>query len=116
VVVFGLAGAGKSSMINAITGSKLGTGGGVGGVTREYRAVERMDLSIFDTAGLDESAEGTVDAVKAVDALVKLFRNISGGVNLLVFVMKRGRAYSKLVEYYKVFANHIAGDRWNDLY
>lgn len=41
VVVFGLAGAGKSSMINAITGSKLGTGDGVGGVTRAHRAVER---------------------------------------------------------------------------
>lgn len=74
-----------------------------------------MDLCIFDTAGMDESAEGTVDTVKAVDALVKLFRNISGGVNLLVFVMKRGRALSKLVEYYKIFANDIGGERWNDL-
>ncbi|CAB1103520.1 unnamed protein product [Ectocarpus sp. CCAP 1310/34] len=120
IVVFGQAGTGKSSMINAITGSKLATGDGVGGVTRTHRAVERsyptdtgdrMDLCIFDTAGLDESAEGTVNPVEAVDTLVKLFRGISGGVNLLVFVLRRGRALSKLLEYYKMFANDVGGGR-----
>lgn len=41
VVVFGLAGTGKSSMINAITGSNLKTGNGVLGVTDAYTRIER---------------------------------------------------------------------------
>lgn len=76
---------------------------------------DTIDLSIFDTAGLDETPEGTVRPLDAVDTLVKLFRNISGGVNLLVFVFKRGRALSKMAEYYKVFANDVGGEIWCDI-
>lgn len=40
IVVFGLAGTGKSSMINAVTGGTLSTGGGVTGVTSKHVEVE----------------------------------------------------------------------------
>lgn len=60
--------------------------------------------------GLDEPKEGTVASVVAVDTLIRLFRSISGGINLLVFVLKKGRTLSKEQEYYKMFAEDVGGE------
>ena len=61
--------------------------------------------NLHDTVGLGEYTGGTVDNPKAVRNLYRLVTNLSdsGGVNLLVFVMKRGRLTEAILTNYTFF-------------
>ena len=69
--------------------------------------VERFGntYNLHDTAGLGEHSGGTVDSAKAVGNLYRLVINLShsGGVNLLVFVIKRGRLTDTIHKNYILF-------------
>ena len=61
--------------------------------------------SLHDTVGLGEYSGGTVDSAKAIRNLSRLVIGLSnsGGVNLLVFVMKRGRLTETIHKNYTLF-------------
>jgi len=61
--------------------------------------------SLHDTVGLGEYSDGTVDSAKAIRNLSRLVTGLSnsGGVNLLVFVMKRGRLTETIHKNYILF-------------
>jgi hypothetical protein len=67
--------------------------------------------SLHDTVGLGEYSGGTVDSAKAVRNLYRLVTDLSnsGGVNLLVFVIKCGRLTENMHKNYGLF-HHVFCD------
>ena len=61
--------------------------------------------TLYDTVGLGEHSSGTVDSAKAAGNLYHLVTELSnsGGVNLLVFVIKRGRLTETMEKNYALF-------------
>ena len=61
--------------------------------------------NLHDTVGLGEHSGGTVDNRKAVRNLYRLLTDLSnsGGVNQLIFVMKRGRLTDSIHKNYTLF-------------
>ena len=61
--------------------------------------------NLHDTVGFGEHSGGALDSAKAVRNLHHLVTNLSnsGGVNLLVFVMKRGRLTETIHKNYTLF-------------
>jgi hypothetical protein len=61
--------------------------------------------TLHDTVGLGEHSGGTVDSAKAVGNLYRLVTDLSnsGGVNLLVFVIKCGRLTDSIHKNYNLF-------------
>ena len=61
--------------------------------------------NLHDTVGLGEHSGGTVDNRNAIGNLYRLLADLSnsGGVNLLVFVMKRGRLTDSIHKNYTLF-------------
>ena len=61
--------------------------------------------NLHDTVGLGEHSGGTVDNRKAIGNLYRLLADLSnsGGVNLLVYVMKRGRLTDSIHKNYALF-------------
>ena len=107
VIVFGETGAGKSSIVNMLTGRQdATTGNDVVGVTFNWtkHSADLFDIpyQIFDTVGLNEGDNGTVKGKDAINNLFKLVENLQDGVNLLVFCM-RGRIKKTTSNNYKLF-------------
>ena len=67
--------------------------------------------SLHDTVGLGEYSGGTVDSARAVRNLYRLVTDLSnsGGVHLLVFVMRRGRLTENIHKNYGLF-HHVFCD------
>jgi len=110
VIVFGETGAGKSSVINLILGSdKAKVGDGAVGetfrTTSYVTTINGKTYNLHDTVGLGEHSRGTVDSAKAVGNLYRLLTDLSssGGVNLLVFVVKCGRLTDSIHKNYNLF-------------
>lgn len=115
ILVFGSAGAGKSSFINALTGSDLPTGNGARGVTLESKEVpfERDDEEylFYDTVGLNEAQGGSVNGVEAIKKLVKLVNGFKSGLNCIVMVMKGERTLNHIKGNYDLFVNAMTGHK-----
>jgi predicted GTPase len=110
VIVFGETGAGKSSVINMVLGSdRANVGNRLLGETFKSTVypvkLDGMTYNLYDTVGLGEHSGGTVDSAQAVRNLYRLVTDLSnsGGVNLLVFVMKRGRLTETIHKNYELF-------------
>lgn len=91
VLVFGATGAGKTSLCNVLTRRSRPIGGGAQGVTAASHcyapfSYRHHSIHVCDTAGLHESAKGTVPADKAVLQLVELLENARDGFSILVHV------------------------------
>ena len=67
--------------------------------------IDRKSYILHDTAGFGEHSSGTVDSAKVVVNLYRLVTDLSksGGVNLLVFVVKCGRLTEATDTNYKLF-------------
>jgi len=111
IVVWGQAGMGKSSLVNAILNYKTGVPfkaqrgtflagfekyaevrDSAQGVTFQCQPYHIKDLDgaqlrVCDSAGLNEAAGGTVDHKQAIKELFRLLRALQEGVSLLVMVM-----------------------------
>jgi len=61
--------------------------------------------NLHDTVGFGEHSEGTADSIKAARNLYRLLMDLSnsGGVNLLVFVVRTGRLTENRVKNYRLF-------------
>jgi len=117
IVIFGKAGSGKSSVINAIAQRQLAeTSSNATGCTPRYQGHE-IEISgesfvLFDTAGLDEGTGGTVPAAEAEAKLKSLLRELTGprsnGIGLLVYCVgcgkDSGRISSLLRNYNRVYS------------
>jgi len=115
-LVFGSAGAGKSSLINAITGQSLPTGSDARGCTLNtyisdppfFDSKSGREFIFIDTAGLDEdSKNGSVPGGVAIKNLIKLFRSSREGFNLLILVFRCGRITQSLINNYELFVNKL---------
>jgi predicted GTPase len=117
IVIFGKAGSGKSSVINAIAQRQLAeTSSSATGCTSRYQGHE-IEISgenfvLFDTVGLDEGTGGTVPAAEAEAELKSLLRGLtsprSNGIGLLVYCVgcgkDSGRISSLLRNYNRVYS------------
>jgi len=67
--------------------------------------IDGNTYNLYDTAGLGEYTGGAVDSPSAVRNLYRLVTDLSnsGGVSLLVFVMKQGRLTESILKNYTLF-------------
>ncbi|KAG1742213.1 P-loop containing nucleoside triphosphate hydrolase protein [Suillus lakei] len=102
IVIFGETGAGKSSLVNLITGTQtaLTSSDAMGCTTKtnvyDHDFVVRnkiLKVKLFDTAGLDEGSEGTVPDKEAQRALKKLLQTLmeQDGIHLLIYCVQGAR-------------------------
>lgn len=107
ILVFGSAGTGKTSFVNALSKADMATGSGARGVTFASNEVcvsrDGVDYQIIDTAGLNETAKGRMSDTDAVMSLRKLLQRMKGGLNLIVMVMKKGRIDESTLDNYRLF-------------
>ncbi|KDQ59831.1 hypothetical protein JAAARDRAFT_175394 [Jaapia argillacea MUCL 33604] len=108
IIVFGESGAGKSSVINMVAGRDVAsTSSNATGCTfrtEKYSiSTPHLTLNLFDTAGLNEGSEGTVQSADAIKNLYKLVRSMEDGVNLLVYVVKGPRIKESTSNNYRMF-------------
>ena len=67
--------------------------------------IDGKTYNLHDTVELGEHSSGTADSAKAVRNLYRLVTNLSnsGGVNLLIFVIKQGRLTETIHKNYVLF-------------
>lgn len=118
VVLFGEMGAGKSSLVNLILGSDhdvAKTSSGASSCTLDARpydvTVQGRDFRIFDTVGLNEpqslrDPDCLIGAINKAYRLVKYLSD-TGGINLLVFCIRRGRITANMQQNYLLFHDFL---------
>jgi len=114
VIVFGEAGAGKSSIVNMIVGKDVAkVSSGINGCTFENDAYKatfgHRHFVIYDTAGLNEGDEGRVSHWQAIRGLYTLIRQLDG-VSLLIYCM-RGRIKKNAKANWDLFNKVICGEK-----
>ena len=108
VIIFGETGVGKSSVVNMFDGDEDAlVGNGARGVTFAHKSYEKRiydtSFSVFDTVGLNEGAEGAMDAATAIVELYKLIAGLDDGLSLLVYVMRAPRITTTKKKNYELF-------------
>ena len=108
VIVFGATGAGKSSVVNMLSGGREATVSSTAkGETFRHECYEKVIrghcINIFDTVGLGEGRKGTVSAPKAIEGLYRLMRGLDDGVSLLVYVVRGPRLSDSIRKNYELF-------------
>ncbi|KAF8645358.1 hypothetical protein AX16_007861 [Volvariella volvacea WC 439] len=110
VLIFGQTGTGKSSLVNMIAGQDIAeTSSSALGCTfgsRPYDislSVNTRPIRLWDTAGLNESAHGTMSAEEAIDSLKQLIAELHGQVHLLVYCITGGRLKEIALVNYDLF-------------
>ncbi|KXN92627.1 hypothetical protein AN958_02292 [Leucoagaricus sp. SymC.cos] len=112
VILFGASGAGKSSIVNMLaSGPVAEIGSGVQACTfesREYNVnVLGKAVTLWDTPGLDEGEEGRLPPADAITQLYELLLSLTGGVSLLVLVMRAPRIKDSTSANWKLFRDII---------
>ena len=108
VIVFGATGAGKSSVVNMLSGGdEARVSSTAKGETfrhdRYEKYIQGHRINVFDTVGLGEGKRGTVSTAKAIEALYQLMRGLDDGVNLLVYVVRGPRLSESIRKNYELF-------------
>ena len=115
ILVYGSAGVGKTSFVNALSGESIPTNGGARGVTLKSQEVvtrrDGVDYRVIDTAGLDEAHRGAVSSAGAVGALVRLLKRSKDGLNLMVIVVKKGRIHASTLDNFELFVKKMGGEK-----
>ncbi|KAG2153899.1 P-loop containing nucleoside triphosphate hydrolase protein [Suillus clintonianus] len=107
IVIFGETGAGKSSLVNLITGTQTApTSSDTTGCTTKTNVYEHdvvvqdktLKVNLFDTAGLDEDCQGTVPDKEAQGVLKKLLQTLmeQDGIHLLMYCVQGTRESTAL--------------------
>lgn len=116
VILFGEMGAGKSSVVNLIMGRDVArTSSGASSCTLDSRpydaTIQGRDFRIFDTVGLNEpqSLKDPDFLIGAINKAYRLVRFLSdtGGINLLVFCIRRGRITTNMQQNYLLFHDFL---------
>lgn len=119
IVLFGEIGAGKSSVVNLILGSDRDiarTSSGASSCTLDARpydvTIQGREFRIFDTVGLNEpqslrDPDCLISAINKAYRLVK-FLSDTGGINLLVFCVRRGRITANMQQNYLLFHDFLS--------
>ncbi|OJA10173.1 hypothetical protein AZE42_01843 [Rhizopogon vesiculosus] len=110
IVLFGLTGAGKSSVVNLMAGKDIAKTSpdmlrGTLNWSEYPIAFDGHNYKVFDTVGLEEPQLGIQEyletILKARDLITKL--NSEGGVDLLLFCVRAGRVTATLQSNYRLF-------------
>lgn len=116
VVVFGETGAGKSSLINLVAGTRTAlTSCDAMGCTTETNVYdvliqnETLKVKLFDTVGLGEGPEGKVPDKDARRALKKLLRDLmkQSNIHLLMYCVRGVRATKALCRNYNLIRSEV---------
>ena len=67
------------------------------------RKIHSKPFKFHNTVGLGEGAEGTVSAPQAIEYLFRLIRELEGGINLLVYVVRGPRLRDAVRKNYIMF-------------
>ncbi|KAJ3559659.1 hypothetical protein NP233_g11207 [Leucocoprinus birnbaumii] len=113
IIVFGQAGAGKSSVVNMLLGLRDGSPGSArtsnnaGGCTLDYDGfdveIDGSRYKLWDTAGLNEGESGNVPNSTAIAQLYHLLCDLKDGVSLLIFVVRGPRVVDSVGSNWKLF-------------
>ena len=114
IILFGEAGAGKSSIVNLIVGQDVakvsGSAEGCTFRTDAYKAtIGNTTFNIYDTAGLNEGEQGRVPHWTALRELYTLIRQLEG-VSLLIYCL-RGRVKENAKANWTLFNKVICGEK-----
>ncbi|KAF8836420.1 hypothetical protein BDN67DRAFT_974216 [Paxillus ammoniavirescens] len=120
IVIFGEAGSGKSSLVNLILGSDVAkTSSDAGGCTLDAKyydtTIQGKEFRIYDTVGLNEAqaeAQALQDPDRLIGAIIKAYRLVqslsdAGGINLLIFCVRKGRITASMQHNYKLFQDFL---------
>ncbi|KAF8991379.1 hypothetical protein BDQ17DRAFT_1254958, partial [Cyathus striatus] len=117
VILFGSSGVGKSSVINMLPGvgdnpaisvTASSAKGATFTATRYVKNISGTHVNLFDTAGLNEGAQGTVPAIDAIESLHELIVTMPpNGISLLVYVIRAGRITVMTKQNYDMFWDTI---------
>ncbi|KIK44218.1 hypothetical protein CY34DRAFT_32210, partial [Suillus luteus UH-Slu-Lm8-n1] len=110
IVLFGQAGAGKSSLVNLMAGNnEAGTSNDMKSCTLQWKQYPIQfggkSYNVFDTVGLEEPQLGLQQYLDAVENAYTLIQNLErqGGIDLLLFCMRAGRLTTTLQTNYRLF-------------
>jgi predicted GTPase len=110
VVLFGMGGAGKSSLVNLIAGKNVvKTSSDVKHCTLQWQSYsiefDGDSYNVFDTVGLEEPQLGIPQYLDAIENAYSLIQKLEsqGGIDLLLFCMRAGRLTATLRSNYRLF-------------
>ncbi|KAG2066035.1 hypothetical protein BDR04DRAFT_1170994 [Suillus decipiens] len=118
IVLFGQAGAGKSSLVNLMAGKNVAsTSSDLKACTLHWQeySIEfgSESYKVFDTVGLQEPQLDIQQYLDAVENAYKLIHELQrqGGIDLLVFCMRAGRLTSTLQTNYRLFHEFLCNKK-----
>jgi predicted GTPase len=110
IVLFGQAGAGKSSLVNLMAGMDIAyTSNDARSSTLHWQQYpiqfDGKSYNVFDTVGLEEPQLGIPQYLHAVENAYMLIQDLErqGGIDLLLFCMRAGRLTTTLENNYQLF-------------
>jgi tRNA U34 5-carboxymethylaminomethyl modifying GTPase MnmE/TrmE len=110
IVLFGQAGAGKSSLVNLMAGMDIAhTSNDARSSTLHWQQYpiqfDGKSYNVFDTVGLEEPQLGIPQYLHAVENAYMLIQDLErqGGIDLLLFCMRAGRLTTTLENNYRLF-------------
>ncbi|KAG1815223.1 P-loop containing nucleoside triphosphate hydrolase protein [Suillus subaureus] len=110
IVLFGQAGAGKSSLVNLMAGENVArTSSDMRSCTLHWQKYpiefDGKSYNVFDTVGLEEPQLGIPQYLDAIENAYRLIQDLErqGGIDLLLFCMRAGRVTSTVQNNYRLF-------------
>jgi predicted GTPase len=110
IVLFGEAGAGKSSVVNLIAGKEIATTSNDMQRCTLHWKDHTIDFggesyTVFDTVGLEEPQLGISGYLESVENAYRLIKKLDqqGGIDLLLFCIRAGRFSSAIQSNYRLF-------------
>jgi energy-coupling factor transporter ATP-binding protein EcfA2 len=110
IVLFGEAGAGKSSLINLMAGEELApTSSDMQRCTTQWKEYAISfggdSYKVFDTVGLEEPQLGIKEYLESVENSYRLIKELDrqGGIDLLLFCIRPGNIITAIQRNYRLF-------------
>ena len=110
IILFGQTGAGKSSVVNLMTGQQRArTSSGTERCTTHWEAhsidIDGSIFRVFDTIDLQEYQLGMKEYLDAIENAYTLIKKLKdeGGIHLLLFCVRAGRFTSTIPNNYRLF-------------
>jgi predicted GTPase len=118
IVLFGQAGAGKSSLVNLMAGMDVAsTSSDMRSCTLHWQEycikIDGESYNVFDTIGLEEPQLGIPQYLDTIENAYTLIQNLErqGGIDLLLFCMRAGRLTTTLQTNYRLFHEFLCNKK-----